>query len=257
MTRRYLTSTWAPDGVGPDPGALGQGEVRVLLAPSTASRDADNATLSDVERAAITTLRRPVDRLAARTSRVLLRHAVAAALGRQARSVSLGRHCHACGGTHGAPAVLDEPGLRVSLSHTTDVVAVALHAGEPVGVDVELCGDGFLEPGMAEQVLSATEIARGPTNAHGLAVTWARKESLLKASGHGLTVPPATLTLTPVREAPRLLSGPGLPGSRECWLSDIHLPELDEFRAVASVSVLEAASAPAPAGTAGRARTAS
>ncbi len=99
--------------------------------------------------------------------------------------------------------------LHFSLAHAGDHALVAMSAEHPVGVDLELLPppsqasldlDAHLSP--AERQTLATL----PPAAQDLAVLrcWVRKEALLKASGHGLALPPSALTVSCDGEA-RLL----------------------------------------------------
>jgi 4'-phosphopantetheinyl transferase len=143
----------------------------------------------------------------------LLRLAVAERTGAAPASVELDRSCERCGGQHGRPR-LPGTGLAASISHSGDVVAVALTEGAPVGVDVEVIGareyDSLVPSvcGQAERpfVRSAADFC----------AYWTRKEAVLKATGDGLRAP---MTSVPVSE-PRL--APALLGSdRPCWMADI------------------------------------
>lgn len=132
-----------------------------------------------------------------------------------AEPVDVVRRCVVCGSTaHGKPEVAAAlaAGVHVSLAHTRSYSYVAAARG-PVGVDVEHVDAVGAHP-VADVLLSRAEIAAGhPLDAESLTRTWARKEALLKATGHGLHVPPSGVTLTlPVRRGEaRLLAweGPG------------------------------------------------
>lgn len=72
------------------------------------------------------------------TGRVLARTALGALLGAEPESVRLHTRCAECGGGHGKPrAVGAAAGWELSISHSGEVVAVAVVRGNPVGVDVE------------------------------------------------------------------------------------------------------------------------
>lgn len=86
---------------------------------------------------------------------------------------------------------------------------MAISAEHPVGVDLELLPPGQevtadLAGQMSPQETQA--IAALPENARGLAALrcWVRKEALLKASGHGLALAAAGLSVS-CDESPRLL----------------------------------------------------
>ena len=111
----------------------------------------------------------------------------------------------------GKPRLRPGPGrpLHFSLSHAGDHALVAISGEHPVGVDLELLPPGQevaadLAGQMSPQEIQA--IAAMPETARGLAALrcWVRKEALLKASGHGLALAPAALSVS-CDESPRLL----------------------------------------------------
>jgi 4'-phosphopantetheinyl transferase len=159
-------------------------------------------------------------------ARALLRSAVAAYCAVSPASVGTGSLCPRCGSNeHGRP--LARIGTRrtpphVSLSRAGALVVVAVTDAGPVGVDVEPDGaasfagfdDVALHP--REHVTSDADRTR----------TWVRKESLLKATGHGLGVDPREVRLGPPGHPPELLEWPtarwpALPGP--VWMYDLEL----------------------------------
>jgi 4'-phosphopantetheinyl transferase len=80
-------------------------------------------------------------------------------------------------------------GLHTSLSHSGDMIAAAVSAGRPVGVDIQ-----HLVPGLDPDALSArffppdehAHVAAGPSpgdRADRFAQLWTRKEAVVKAAG--------------------------------------------------------------------------
>lgn len=93
-----------------------------------------------------------------------------------------------CDPSHGKP-VLQHPSLHTSRSYTDGLLAVAVSAAGPVGVDVEqVRGTAF--DGFAEVALAPAERDGNPS---GRARAWTRKEAVLKARGTGLTIDPRTV----------------------------------------------------------------
>jgi 4'-phosphopantetheinyl transferase len=93
-------------------------------------------------------------------------------------------------GRHGKPELVPPwSGLHTSLSHSGDMIAVAISAGRPAGVDVQHLAPGldpvglaarFFPPDEAEYVAAARdESARADRFAH----LWVRKEAVVKAAG--------------------------------------------------------------------------
>lgn len=197
----------------------------------------------------------PGDRDAVASVLLLARLAVAEACGVEPDAVRVRRRCPRCGSAgHGVP-VADRadggPVPHLSLSRGDDVVVVALTDGGPVGVDVERTGAradparpgpdrphhhvGPATPGagrarpdedLARVVLAPGEpAAAGP---HGLLLTWARTEAVLKAAGTGLAVDPRALRVSDAAGRPEVrVMDPAAtaalapaPGTR-WWLTDL------------------------------------
>ena len=102
-----------------------------------------------------------------------LARAAATYAGVSARLVRIVKACRLCGSDrHGKPQVIApsvaKP-VHVSLSRSGGLTVVAVTDAGPVGIDVEAVQDEDLTP-------------------------WVRAESLVKATGHGLTIDPATIT---------------------------------------------------------------
>ncbi|MGZ4470432.1 MAG: 4'-phosphopantetheinyl transferase family protein [Nocardioidaceae bacterium] len=152
----------------------------------------------------------------------LLRWAVAARLGREPDGLVSTRHCPRCGSTaHGRPglrAAVTGPVPHVSLSRAAGVVAVAVSTQGPVGVDVETVEPA---PGVSAVLLADGEEA---VDALAVATTWVRKEALLKATGHGLSVDLRDIRVSAPDRRPALLDwrAPGRPGT-PVWMSDVGL----------------------------------
>ncbi|MFI0351933.1 4'-phosphopantetheinyl transferase family protein [Actinomadura sp. 9N407] len=149
-----------------------------------------------------------------------------ARLGIPAERVPLTRACADCDQPHGPPVIAGGPALlpadpaathlsvsqpsvpHLSVSHSGDLVAVAVSPYGPLGVDVEE-DSGRIGDDIAGHLLAPGEDAGGPA---GLLAYWTRKEALLKATGDGLRVPMGDLRVSAPDEPPRLLSWEGRPG---------------------------------------------
>jgi len=148
---------------------------------------------------------------------VLLRMAAARHLGIRPDEVAVDRTCGRCGVQHGRPQL---PGnsLQASVSHSGEIVAVAITSAGPVGVDVEAVRsidfaamtDRVCTPGERNHVHAAADFF----------IFWTRKEAVLKATGEGLLRPMTDLEVAPPGSAPALLRlGAGAPPA--CQMSDI------------------------------------
>ena len=155
--------------------------------------------LDDHERARHTSYRRAEDKDRFATGATVLRLAGARALGVPPAQLVVDRTCPSCGKPHGKPRIAGR--IELSVSHSGDRVAVAMHIGAPVGIDVEriapvdlnILGPSVLAPGEAATTLP--DFFR----------YWSRKESVLKATGDGLRVAMTGVTVSPPSAAPALL----------------------------------------------------
>jgi 4'-phosphopantetheinyl transferase len=120
--------------------------------------------------------------------------------------VAIDRTCPDCERPHGRPR-LPGTGLHVSVAHSGDWVAVALTEVAPVGVDVEQVIDIDVSA-LAKSVLDTDESA-GLQSIRNFFVYWTRKESALKATGDGLTVPMNRVLVSAPDEPAELLGYPG------------------------------------------------
>ncbi|HEX4217141.1 MAG TPA: 4'-phosphopantetheinyl transferase superfamily protein [Acidimicrobiales bacterium] len=144
--------------------------------------------------------RRDVDRARFTVAAALLRTAAGAVVGRPPRDIEVDRTCPTCGGAHGRPRL---PGttLHASIAHAGDCVVVALTDVAPVGVDVEVVGSA--QPALFSYVAAPDELFALDEQA--FFVQWARKESVLKATGEGLLRAMTSVALGPPDEPPRLI----------------------------------------------------
>lgn len=153
---------------------------RVLVGWSEPDAPAESdhlLTATELDRLA--RFRRPEDRSRYRSAHVMARLVISELAGLPASSVRLHQTCRWCDGPHGRPYVDDPAEVFVSWSHAGDrVVAAATYLG-PLGVDVE----------------SVEAVARARIDDD--AATWVLKESLLKATGDGLTVALDKAVLSP------------------------------------------------------------
>jgi 4'-phosphopantetheinyl transferase len=157
-------------------------------------------------------LTRPADRRRLTAAWAVARVLLGAAVGVPPARVRIDRTCPGCGAQHGKPRLLDDPAVQFSVSHSGDVVVVAVHRGGAVGVDVEEIGRfGPAELDLlAGQVLAPEErgcLRAVPAGERAAAFTtyWVRKEAVVKLTGEGLTAAPDTVVVSPPHEAPRLL----------------------------------------------------
>lgn len=148
----------------------------------------------------------------------LLRVVAGQALAVEASAVVVDRSCETCGSPHGRPR-MPGTGLQVSISHSGDVVAVAVTRAGPVGVDVEQFGAGYID--LVPTVCTASEIHH-VNSAVDFYAYWTRKEAVLKATGEGLRRTMNTIDVTPPSAPPAVVSLNGSSGV-VCRMTDLRL----------------------------------
>jgi len=149
----------------------------------------------------------------------LLRTVAGKSLGVDASAVVVDRTCETCGDPYGRPR-LPESVLQVSISHSGDVVTVAVTAAGPVGVDVEQYGVGHTD--LVSTVCTESESRHVASSADFYAY-WTRKEAVVKATGEGLRRRMTSIEVAPPSAPPALVSvdgGLGVP----CRMADLRLP---------------------------------
>lgn len=162
-------------------------------------RDRLAADLDPDRLAKVARFRRPADRDRGLAAHSLLRRVLAAVTGTAPAQVRLGSFCVPCGEYgHGKPFLdtgEDARPVEINLSHSGEVVIMALAApGVQVGVDAEqgrtVDWNAMRSTIFADQEWAATERRSSVREQeHRRLVTWSRKESAVKASGHGLSLP--------------------------------------------------------------------
>ena len=177
---------------------------------------ADLALLDDRERSRADRKREPAPFV---TGHALVRRLLGELLEREPASLSFARRCTTCRSElHGKPSLVDVPGWHFSLSYTNSLAVVVAAEGTEVGVDTEDLTDADFE-GFAGATLSRDEVgAFSSLSGRDLLIArarvWARKEAVLKATGHGLVVDPSEV----------LVSGPHDPPALVAWQADEPAP---------------------------------
>lgn len=184
---------------------------------------------NDEERQRLTMMRRHRDRQRFAVGCALMRMLAGSYLGRTPDAVAIGRRCYKCGRSHGKPrlAAPHSGDLQFSISHSGHRVVVVCTRQSPIGVDVESIGQELQVDNLIELVLSPLEtesltVLCPSDRLRALLVYWARKEAVLKATGHGLDVPMPSVTVTAAGDLPRLIGWPvHLGNPRDVSLHDL------------------------------------
>lgn len=176
----------------------------------------DLALLDDQERARADRKREPAPFV---TGHALVRRLLGELLDRDPAGLSFARRCTTCRSElHGKPSLVDVSGWHFSLSYTNSLAVVVAAEGTEVGVDTEDLTDadfeGFVGTTLARDEECAFEGLTGRDLLLARARVWARKEAVLKATGHGLVVDPSEV----------LVSGPLDPPALVAWQAEEPAP---------------------------------
>jgi 4'-phosphopantetheinyl transferase len=158
---------------------------QVWLADLACYREELTTLLDQVERDRLTRYQMASDRQRSTVAAALLRQVAGRRLGVPAGQLRIDRSCPECDQPHGKPTVRDAADLQVSVSHSAELVAVAVTEAAPIGVDVEFMVERDY-PGLARSFLAAGERVDDADSFYRL---WTRKEALVKATGDGLRMP--------------------------------------------------------------------
>ena len=147
----------------------------------------------------------------------------------------------------GKPALASPDGIGFNVTHCRDLALVALADGAEVGIDIERA-DRTIDPDLlARRTLCDAEratlagIPDPDARRRFVLRLWVRKEAVVKALGHGLTLGLATIDASRDTGSERPLGG----DHPVAWyLADLDLPEH-----VAAVAALEARPVPRLGGT--------
>jgi 4'-phosphopantetheinyl transferase len=171
--------------------------------------------LDEVERERLSAYRAAEDRGRFLVGCTLAKIALGRYFGRPPDLIRFSRSCPDCGRHHGKPRLTAPQKNRIefSISHSGDLVAVAVAAEAPVGIDLERLDRSLRVDELARLVLAASEAralaALGPERRErDFLVGWTRKEAVAKATGAGLRLPLTQILITPPDEPPQVLAWP-------------------------------------------------
>lgn len=183
--------------------------------------------LDDTERTRHGCLLREEDRARFLAAHALVRIVAARHAGVAPRAIR-----YAAGAAHSKPRFAGRAAmLEVSIAHSAERVVVAISRGVELGVDVERIGAASEEESLVRSVLCADELGElsalaQPLRAWAFCRYWTRKEAILKATGHGLSVEPMRIAVTAPTRRAALVSwdGPGRP-TQAVHLYDLEVEE--------------------------------
>ncbi|MBA4084974.1 4'-phosphopantetheinyl transferase superfamily protein [Janibacter terrae] len=176
------------------------------------------------------------------TGHALVRRVLGELVERDPAGLVLERRCTTCrSDLHGKPVLVEGDGWHFSLSYTPEVAVVAVAKGVEVGVDTEDLTDADFDS-FARATLAREEVAGfDGLEGHELLVArarvWARKEAVLKATGHGLVVDPAEVLVSGPLEAALLVDWRATePRPARISLADVTLDAASHRAAVAALT---------------------
>jgi 4'-phosphopantetheinyl transferase len=196
------------------PTTIGDSDVQVWIARFSAGRldlalrGALAAELDDVTLTRVDRYRTAEDRDRGLAAHALLRRLLGSVVGERPSRLRIATWCaeHRTA-EHGKPYLSgwgDQPPVQFNLSHSGDLVAVALAGpGQQIGVDVESLSRPVNWQTLRRSVFSDHEwhqTGASAAPAHARAQAWSRKEACVKATGRGLATPLRSVLLS---------SGPG------------------------------------------------
>lgn len=194
--------------------------------------------LDDGERARAGKKRRPAPFV---TAHAVARELLGELTGRDPRELAFVRRCTTCGAdAHGKPSLVGDDPWCFSLSYTTDLVLVAATHGREIGVDIEELDeadfDDFERVTLAAPERPALATLTGAELLDARARIWARKEAILKATGHGLVVDPTEVVVTGPAEPPALVAWQATSAAPDqVALAEVTLRSADHRAAVAVI----------------------
>ena len=124
---------------------------------------------------------------------------------------------------YGKPTLPEYRDLRFNLSHSHDLVVVAVAKNREVGIDVERIRTELARTEIARRFFAPTEVAeldglQGMDFVHAFFACWTRKEAYIKAVGLGLSLGLDTFAVSVAPNEPaRLLSAEGGPVEVARW----------------------------------------
>lgn len=188
---------------------MSAGDVVEVYRVATGAPDAAVNLLDADETARLAKLLRPQDRNRYVTGHLLTRLVLQAHTGIAPADQCFDRTCPFCGADHGKPRLIQAPDVHVSLSYSSPHVVVAVSHGRPVGIDIEQWQAtdfaGFSTAALTEEEAQELLAFQVPDRVWARAVWWARKEAVLKATGHGLSVDATSVRISPPDRPGRLL----------------------------------------------------
>jgi 4'-phosphopantetheinyl transferase len=201
-------------------------ECHVFWAQVDTSRSLVRHLLDTSERDRARAYRHVPDQARFVAGRGLARLAVAQLAGIQPQSVVFEALCRHCAGPHGRLETVTPDGvLNVSISHSGNRVGVALAWGIRCGLDIErvaLRGGAVPRNALSQSENAMLDRLPQAEQLPAFIQIWTRKEAVLKATGDGLVISPADLTVSPPSHPAKLVVWHNRPAPH----TEVHLLDL-------------------------------
>jgi len=150
-----------------------------------------------------------------------LRHVLAHYLNQTAASIVFTSN------QYGKPEVINKLNLQFNISHSRDLIVIAVGQNNPVGIDIE-----YFSPrpyhGIANNLFSTQEINAYKQAPHALKMLtffsiWSQKEAFIKACGMGLSYPTKTFTVQPLLSYQQQINDPR---HQKMWSMHTFMPDI-------------------------------
>lgn len=175
--------------------SLADDTIHLWRVPCAEHRPEHRSVLTPAELRRAGQLAQPAVRSRFLTARIAARTILGRALGKDPGTLRLGTLCGRCGSTrHGKPRLLDGPaGIDFNISHSGDLVLVALARGVRVGVDIALRRPVTNPAGVAalafgEDIAGSLDTMFEGDAVHRFFRLWTLGEARSKVDGRGLPV---------------------------------------------------------------------
>lgn len=122
---------------------------------------------------------------------------------------------------HGKPYLVDTPELVFNLSHSADLMVIAVGRNCQLGVDIEICKPKSSFTGLVDKCFAKEEIAYWSKFSEAQQVVefyhfWTRKEAFVKATGRGISLGLSLCVINPENPT-RFLRVPKDCGEASSW----------------------------------------
>ncbi len=170
--------------------------------------------LNEEEFNRINLLKFPKDIVNAAASFTFLRLVLSNYVGINPKEIGISRTCKQCGGPHGKPELISyDKYINFNVSHTSEYIVVGITTYSDIGIDIEEIDDD-LDLNLFSSVLNKQELkylnsVSNDKKKNNFIKYWTRKESIVKATGIGLSTDLADLFVSNCDSPPVIIEWSG------------------------------------------------